>query len=43
MVSYERQVEAGLTPAGSAGTTSDRFGDAKWKPLAANTEEEENH
>lgn len=34
MVSYERQVEAGLTPAGSAGTTSDRFGDAKWKPMS---------
>ncbi|KAH8149024.1 uncharacterized protein LAJ45_07000 [Morchella importuna] len=34
-VSYEKQVEAGISPAGSAGTTSDRFGDGrKWTPLA---------
>lgn len=36
-------MEAGLTPAGSAGTTSDRFGDAKWKPSAVDTEEGEDH
>lgn len=34
-MSYEKQVEAGISPAGSAGTTSDRFGDGnKWAPLA---------
>lgn len=43
MVSYERQVEAGLTPAGSAGTTSDSFGDAKWKPMSTIDIEEEDH
>ena len=33
-VSYEKQIERGLTPAGSAGLTSDRWGDADaWKPL----------
>lgn len=37
-------MEAGLTPAGSAGTTPDRFGDAKWKPMSIiDTEEEEYH
>lgn len=33
-VSYERQMEKGLTPFGSAGLTSDRWGDAEpWRPL----------
>lgn len=32
-VSYERQMEKGLTPFGSAGLTSDRWGDAEpWRP-----------
>ena len=32
-VSYEKQVEAGLANPGSAGLTSDRWGDAeKWTP-----------
>lgn len=33
-VSYERQMERGLKPFGSAGLTSDRWGDAEpWKPI----------
>ncbi|KAI4180583.1 MAG: hypothetical protein LQ346_006955 [Caloplaca aetnensis] len=33
-VSYEKQMEKGLNPAGSAGLTSDRWGDAEpWQPL----------
>lgn len=33
-VSYERQLEKGLSPAGSAGLTSDRWGDGEpWQPL----------
>ncbi|KAL8752897.1 MAG: hypothetical protein Q9184_005587 [Pyrenodesmia sp. 2 TL-2023] len=33
-VSYEKQLEKGLSPAGSAGLTSDRWGDAEpWQPL----------
>ncbi|KAI4194914.1 MAG: hypothetical protein LQ348_002537 [Seirophora lacunosa] len=33
-VAYERQMEKGLSPAGSAGLTSDRWGDAEpWKPM----------
>lgn len=33
-VSYEKQMERGLSPAGSAGLTSDRWGDAEpWRPL----------
>ncbi|MCJ1408707.1 hypothetical protein MMC19_002782 [Ptychographa xylographoides] len=33
-VSYERQMERGLRPFGSAGLTSDRWGDAEpWKPI----------
>ncbi|KAL8943675.1 MAG: hypothetical protein Q9211_000910 [Gyalolechia sp. 1 TL-2023] len=33
-VSYEKQMEKGLSPAGSAGLTSDRWGDAEpWRPL----------
>ncbi|KAL8900842.1 MAG: hypothetical protein Q9207_005492 [Kuettlingeria erythrocarpa] len=32
-VSYEKQMEKGLSPAGSAGLTSDRWGDAEpWRP-----------
>ncbi|KAL8923018.1 MAG: hypothetical protein Q9208_004830 [Pyrenodesmia sp. 3 TL-2023] len=32
-VSYEKQLEKGLSPAGSAGLTSDRWGDAEpWQP-----------
>ncbi|KAL8795391.1 MAG: hypothetical protein Q9195_002132 [Heterodermia aff. obscurata] len=34
-VSYERQMEKGLEPFGSAGLTVDRWGDAEpWKPIA---------
>ncbi|KAL8709505.1 MAG: hypothetical protein Q9220_005747 [cf. Caloplaca sp. 1 TL-2023] len=37
-VSYERQMEKGLTPFGSAGLTSDRWGDAEpWKPSKEET------
>lgn len=31
-ISYERQLEAGLAHPGSAGSTSDRWGDAVWSP-----------
>ncbi|KAI4140207.1 MAG: hypothetical protein LQ341_003934 [Variospora aurantia] len=38
-VSYEKQMEKGLSPAGSAGLTSDRWGDAEpWKPMKEGTE-----
>ena len=38
-VSYERQLERGLSPAGSAGLTSDRWGDGEpWQPLKEVTE-----
>ena len=37
-VSYERQLERGLVPVGSAGLTVDRFGDCEeWKPRAKTT------
>lgn len=38
-VSYEKQMEKGLSPAGSAGLTVDRWGDAEpWQPLRGKTE-----
>jgi hypothetical protein len=38
-VSYERQLEAGFKNAGSAGLTSDRWGDApKWQPQPAGSD-----
>ncbi|KAL8665983.1 MAG: hypothetical protein Q9168_007578 [Polycauliona sp. 1 TL-2023] len=38
-VSYERQLERGFSPAGSAGLTSDRWGDAEaWQPEREGTE-----
>jgi uncharacterized membrane protein len=38
-VSYERQLEAGFTNPGSAGLTSDRWGDAsKWEPKSKTAE-----